>query len=71
MPGTEQAEDRCEQIEATAAQVPCADGEHDFEELPVSDGWGIVVGHSRCRSCGTLADDAKVESAIHSFELGG
>jgi hypothetical protein len=41
-----------EDAEAHQSGLPCADGRHDFEELPVSGGRGIVVGESRCRSYG-------------------
>lgn len=45
----------------SSGAIPCPDGQHDFEKLPVADGWGILVGHSRCRKCLTIADELKVD----------
>ena len=39
----------------------CPDGHHDFSELQAFGSWGTVVGHSRCRACGTVADQVKVD----------
>jgi hypothetical protein len=44
------------QIEPSGAT--CPDGHHEFCEL---GSWEIVVGQSRCRACGTVADQVKVD----------
>ena len=44
--------------------LQCPDGGHDFEPLPVEGGWGIVIGESRCRTCGALADEIKVDGPV-------
>jgi hypothetical protein len=38
----------------------CAAGEHDFEELWVGGSLAIIVGDSKCRACGTRADEVKI-----------
>jgi hypothetical protein len=46
-----------------SAAIPCPDGLHDFEQWPslASGEIGILIGHSRCRRCGTIADEFKIE----------
>lgn len=51
-----------EDAEDYARGMPCPDEGHDFELLEVSCRFAILAGHSRCRFCGTLADDFKVVS---------
>jgi hypothetical protein len=48
--------------ENTSIEI-CPDGQHDFEEVavPAAGAWGVLIGHSRCRACRTLADEAKVD----------
>jgi hypothetical protein len=51
-----------ENVETYEHESQCADGTHDFEPLPVSasGALGILLGHSRCRRCGVVADDWNV-----------
>lgn len=44
-------------------EAQCANGAHEFQELPVSASgeFGILIGYSRCRCCGVGANDGNVE----------
>ena len=45
----------------------CPNGAHDFELMPVPGGMGIVLGESRCRTCGALAnDEVMVDGGPHA-----
>jgi hypothetical protein len=46
-----------EDAKARQRGLPRADGRHDFEELRL----GNRGGESRCRTCGALADEIKVD----------
>jgi hypothetical protein len=47
-------------------EVPatCAAGGHEFEALVISDvgQLGVLVGHSRCRRCGVVADEFNTQA---------
>jgi hypothetical protein len=50
----------------------CRDGKHVFELRPVAGRWAIVEGESRCRACGALADEIRVDGrptrAVHLID---
>jgi len=48
-------------------EIQCPDGGHDFELMPVAGGMGIVLGESRCGTCGALAaDEVMVDGGHHA-----
>jgi hypothetical protein len=59
-----------EDVEIYEHEPQCADGRHDFAELPVSAAGelGIVLGASRCWACGVVASDDNVEPPAEGLQ---